>query len=166
MTVEIEHRYGRKLVEDYEKVINRVIEEALDREECPYECQIFVLLTDNEEIQTINREQRCIDKPTDVLSFPGTDYPAPACFDNLEETDPDVFHPDTGELMLGEIVISMDKVKEQAEEYGHSMTRELAFLTAHSMLHLMGYDHMTETEESDMEERQEKILAQCGYLRQ
>ena len=166
MTIEIEHAYSHKLVEDYEEVINRVIEEALDREACPYECQIFVLLTDNEEIRTINREQRCIDAPTDVLSFPGTDYPAPADFDSLEETDPDAFHPDTGELMLGEIVISMDKVKEQAEEYGHSMTRELAFLTAHSMLHLMGYDHMTEAEAKDMEERQELILSKCGYVRQ
>ena len=93
------------------------------------------------------------------------DYPVPADFSQIEETDPDAFHPDTGELMLGDIIISMDKVREQSESYGHSLIRELAFLTAHSMLHLMGYDHMEDEERQVMEAKQEEILNLCDYRR-
>ena len=150
---------------DYEEIIKNVIEAALDYEKCPYEAQVYVLLTDNEEIHQINREHRQIDRPTDVLSFPMAEYPAPADFSDIEERDPDAFHPETGELILGDIIISMDKVKEQAKAYGHSNTRELAFLVAHSMLHLMGYDHMTPEEAVEMERRQEAILTELNYTR-
>lgn len=94
------------------------------------------------------------------------DYPVPGDFSDIEERDPDAFHPETGELMFGDIIISMDKVKEQAKAYGHSNTRELAFLVAHSMLHLMGYDHMVEEERIVMERKQEEILKSCGYIRE
>lgn len=166
MNIEIENSYRNSLIPDYKEVIQQVAEQALDYEQCPYEAQIYVLLTDNEEIHQINLEHRQIDGPTDVLSFPLASYSAPADFSDLEEREPDAFHPTTGELMLGDIIISMDKVKEQAREYGHSVRRELAFLVAHSMLHLMGYDHVEEDERSLMEERQEEILQQCGIRRE
>lgn len=117
-----------------------------------------VLFTDNASIREINRENRDIDAPTDVLSFPIGEYPVPGQFDTLEEEQPDVFHPDTGELMLGDIVISVERVMSQAEEYGHSAERELGFLLAHSILHLCGYDHMEEEERLEMEEKQRQIM--------
>ena len=100
------------------------------------------------------------------MFFPMADYPVPGDFSDIEERDPDAFHPETGELILGDIIISMDKVKEQAKAYGHSNTRELAFLVAHSMLHLMGYDHMVDEERKVMEAKQEEILKNCGYIRE
>ena len=157
MTITIEKETEKNLDFDYEQVISRVVEAALDFEECPYEAEVNVLLTDNAAIHEINLENRGIDRPTDVLSFPMAEYPAPGDFSHLEE-DLSVFHPETGELILGDIVISLEKVKEQAEKYGHSQLRELAFLVAHSMFHLMGYDHMEEEERIQMEERQNQLM--------
>jgi probable rRNA maturation factor len=133
--------------------------------DCPYEAQVSVLVTDNEEIHKMNLEHRQIDRPTDVLSFPMVTYETPGDFSILEEDEQDCFEPDSGELMLGDIVISADKVEEQAQEYGHSIRREYAFLITHSMLHLMGYDHMTPEEAAQMEELQEEILKQINILR-
>ncbi|WP_337411940.1 rRNA maturation RNase YbeY, partial [[Ruminococcus] torques] len=112
----------------------------------------------------INRMQRQIDRATDVLSFPMADYETPGDFSHLDE-DAGLFHPDTGELMLGDIVISVDKVFEQAEEYGHSLLREYAFLIAHSMLHLFGYDHMEEVERKELEMHQKKIMELVNITR-
>lgn len=165
MTFEIENEVEIPFDFDYKKVIQDVILQSLDYENCPYEAEINVLLTGNDEIHEINLEQRQIDRPTDVLSFPMVDYYTPADFSHLEDGGDIYFHPETGELMLGDIIISVDKVLEQAEAYGHSQTRELAFLVAHSMLHLMGYDHMEEEERIDMERRQEEILNQLGIQR-
>ena len=165
MLIHIENEYSEQLIPDQDQIINRVILEALDYENCPYECQVQVLLTGNEEIHKLNREYRNIDRETDVLSFPAADYPVPGDFSDIEERDPMAFHPETGELILGDIVLSMDRVKQQAEEYGHSRKRELAFLLAHSMLHLMGYDHMIEKDRLMMEKKQEEILARLGYTR-
>ena len=131
-----------------EEVARQVISAALDYEHFPYEAEVSLTLVDNEAIREINREFRQIDAPTDVLSFPMIDYPAPGDFSALEETA-DVFHPQSGEALLGDIVISVPKVVEQAQAFGHSRKREYAFLIAHSMLHLMGYDHMTETEAAE-----------------
>ena len=127
MTFEIENVYPEVVLPDYETVIKNVIEAALDYEKCPYEAQVYVLLTDNEEIHQINREHRQIDRPTDVLSFPMADYPVPGDFSDIEERDPDAFHPETGELMLGDIIISMDKVKErlQVREYREMKVTEV-----------------------------------------
>ena len=108
--------------------------------------------------------QRQIDRATDVLSFPMADYETPGDFSHLDE-DAGLFHPDTGELMLGDIVISVDKVFEQAEEYGHSTEREFSFLFAHSMLHLLGYDHMEPDEAAVMEAKQAKALEDLGITR-
>ena len=128
MTIEIEYEAEKKLDLPYEKIIRDVIEEAMDYEGCPYEAEVSVVLTDNPSIQEINRDYRQIDRPTDVLSFPMVDYERPADFCGLEEQAEDYFNPETGELMLGDIIVSVDKVEEQAEKYGHSQARELAFL--------------------------------------
>ena len=141
MSLFMEIETDRKLPFDARKIAELVIETSLDYVKCPYETEVSLLLTTDEEIKEINRMQRQIDRATDVLSFPMADYETPGDFSHLDE-DAGLFHPDTGELMLGDIVISVDKVFEQAEEYGHSLLREYAFLIAHSMLHLFGYDHM------------------------
>ena len=151
---------------DYEKAAKSIIEQALDYLKCPYEVQLNLTLTDNEGIHAINKEYRQIDRPTDVLSFPLVDYPEPNVFpDNLEEMAEDYFDLDTGELMLGDIIISVEKCKEQAKEYGHSELREYSFLIVHSMLHLFGYDHMEDDERLVMEEKQREILDKAGILR-
>ena len=165
MTIEIEYEAEKKLDLPWETIIRDVIEEAMDYEGCPYEAEVSVILTDNEAIREINRDYRQIDRPTDVLSFPMVDYEQPADFDGLEDRAEDYFNPETGELMLGDIIVSVDKVEEQAEKYGHSQARELAFLTAHSMLHLSGYDHMEEEERLEMERMQREILERRGYRR-
>lgn len=165
MTINIEYEGEEKLNIPYEQIINEVIEETLDYESCPYEAEVNVILTDNESIRQINLEYRQIDNPTDVLSFPMVDYTTPSDFDHVEEQAEDYFNPETGELMLGDIVVSIDKVKEQAEKYGHSQERELAFLVAHSMLHLCGYDHMEDGQREEMERKQEEILERRGYRR-
>lgn len=165
MTINIEYEAEKKLDIQYEDIIKRVVEDSLDYEDCPYEAEVNVLITDNEDIRQINNEYRNIDNPTDVLSFPMIEYERPSDFEYLEDAADDCFHPETGELLLGDIVISIDKVEEQAEKYGHSQTRELAFLVAHSMLHLCGYDHMEEEEREIMERKQEEILRRGGYTR-
>ena len=158
MTIHIEEETTIPFEFDYAALTRRVIEGALDYIECPYETELNVLFTDNESIREINLENRNLDAPTDVLAFPFGEFPVPGCFDSLEEEQPDVFHPDTGELMLGDIVISVERVISQAEEYGHSVERELGFLLAHSILHLCGYDHMEEEERVVMEEKQRQIM--------
>ena len=165
MTISIEYEAEKKLDLPYEEIINDIVLASLDYEECPYEAEVNVILTDNDAIQEINREHRCIDAPTDVLSFPMVDYKVPSDFDHVEDAVEDYFNPETGELILGDIVISVDKVEEQADKYGHSQTRELAFLVAHSMLHLCGFDHMEDGEREQMEERPKKILETRGYTR-
>lgn len=145
--------------------VERVILAAMDYVDCPYEAEVNVLFTDNAGIHEMNREYREIDRPTDVLSFPMVEYQEPGNFDNLEEEQGDCFHPETGELLLGDIVLSYDKIKEQAAEYGHSELRELCFLVAHSMLHLFGYDHMEEQEREQMEQMQREILSGLQILR-
>ena len=150
---------------DVEEVVQRVAEGVLDLEECPYEVCVNVLVTDNEGIREFNRQYRNIDKETDVLSFPNVDFQVPGKFVIEEEREADYFDPDSGELVLGDIILSVDRIKEQAENYGHSRKREFAFLVAHSMLHLCGYDHMEEDEASIMEEKQEATLQKLGITR-
>ena len=166
MTISIENETDQGFAFDEQALIREVIMACMDYEDCPYEAEVNVLLTDNEAIHQINLEQRGIDAPTDVLSFPMADFETPADFAPLEEASEDYFNPETGELLLGDIVISVDRVFSQAREYGHSPKRELAFLVAHSMLHLFGYDHMEETEREEMERRQREILEQMGISRE
>ena len=123
-----------------------------------------LLLTMNEQIHEMNRDFREIDRPTDVLSFPMIEYTAPGDFDFLEQQE-ECFDPESGELVLGDIVISKEKVIEQAEAYGHSVKREYAFLITHSVLHLTGYDHIEDEERQIMEEKQREILKHLQILR-
>lgn len=164
MTIQIERETDISWNFDYETLIKTVILAAMDYEACPYEAEIGVILTDNSSICEINLQQRGINQPTDVLSFPMIEYEIAADFDKLEEQE-DCFHPETGELLLGDIMISVEKVDSQAQEYGHSKERELGFLVAHSMLHLFGYDHIKEEEQKCMEEHQEAILQSIGLCR-
>ncbi|MBE5892518.1 MAG: rRNA maturation RNase YbeY [Lachnospiraceae bacterium] len=166
MTFYVENETEVTFPFDVEEVVELVAEAVLDAEECPYETQVNVLLTDNEGIHEFNREHRGIDRETDVLSFPNVDFETEGDFDIDEEREADYFDPDSGELILGDIIISVDKVMEQAENYGHSTKREFAFLVAHSMLHLCGYDHMEEEEAKVMEAKQEEILTALGITRE
>ena len=142
---------------DYEKVAKDVVNTALDYMKFPFETEVSITLTDNDGIQVINKEFRDIDAPTDVLSFPMIEYEKPGDFSKIEEND-DLFNPETGEVILGDIVLNIPRIHAQAEEYQHSNLREYAFLIAHSMLHLMWFDHMTEEEASVMEQKQREIL--------
>lgn len=165
MSIFIENEYLKPIDISYEEIINKVINESIEFVNCPYECEVNVTITDNDTIRCINKDQREIDKATDVLSFPMVEYDAPGDFTKLEDSYEE-FNPDTGELMLGDIVISYDKVLEQSKEYNHSTVRELAFLTAHSMLHLFGYDHIDDDERIVMEEKQDYILNKLGITRE
>ena len=133
-------------------LIRRAIEATLDYESFNNNAEISITFTDNNGIQKLNRDFRGLDRPTDVLSFPLTDYEA-------------IDTPLADELCgsLGDVVLSLERAREQAEEYGHSLDREIAFLTVHSMLHLLGYDHETgEEDELDMRRRQSEILKNIG----
>lgn len=142
----------------------KVIETALDLTGCPYEAEVSLLLTMNVQIREMNMQFRGIERATDVLSFPMIEYPAPGEFGFLEE-DEECFNPESGELSLGDIVISKEKVISQADEYGHSVLREYAFLIVHSVLHLTGYDHIEEEERREMEAKQDEIMRRLDILR-
>ncbi len=162
--------YVEKEVEDQfdfslEQVIKKVCEKVLALENCPYEAEVNVLLTNEDGIRAYNLEYRQVDAPTDVLSFPNVDYETAADFSLIEQNWASYCNPDTDELYLGDIILCNEKIVSQAIEYGHSNLREFAFLIAHSMLHLLGYDHMTAFEEKVMIEKQEKILGELGILR-
>ncbi len=150
---------------DYKGLAQKVVNQCLDYAAFPYEAEVNLTLTDNEGIRAVNKQFRQADRPTDVLSFPMLEYETPGNFAFLDAGDCDDFNPDTGEALLGDIVISVDKVLEQAQNYGHSIEREYAFLITHSMLHLFGYDHMTENDAKVMEEKQTEILNQMNILR-
>jgi len=150
---------------DVEAVAGAVINEVLNVEKCPYDVEVNLLLTDNEGIREYNRQMRDIDRATDVLSFPGLFFDEPSLFAIAPGEEADYTNPETGNIILGDIIISVDKVLEQALEYGHSIKREFAFLTAHSMYHLCGYDHMTEEEAKIMETKQEAVLIRLQITR-
>lgn len=166
MTIFIERETEKSLPFDVEEVANKVIKETLQKEGCPYEVEVSMVLTTDEEIHKTNKEFRGIDRPTDVLSFPAVDYQKPADFSEVEAMPEQYLNPENQELILGDIMISIDKVYEQAEEFNHSVKREFAFLVVHSMLHLLGYDHMEEEERKIMEEKQETILTSLGIVRE
>ncbi len=149
----------------YRKLAEDVIEAALDTEAFPYEAEVSLTLVSDAGMREINSETRGIDSTTDVLSFPMLEYSTPADFSAIEEEWDECVNPDTGEVVLGDIVISVDRVREQAAAYGHSEKREYAFLITHSMLHLCGYDHIEESDRILMEERQRLILDRLNIKR-
>ena len=168
MTILMEKEVEDSIDFDYEEDIKKVIGQVLKMEQCPYECEVNISFTDNDGIRDINREFRELDVPTDVLSFPMVEYPAPSDFSILEQKNAmtEFFNPESGELLAGDIVISLERAKEQALEYGHSLRREICFLVAHSMLHLFGYDHMEEEERLLMEKKQAEVLQLLGITRE
>ncbi len=166
MTFYVENETDAKFPFDIEGVAKRVSEEVLKSENCPYDMQISLLITNDEGIKEMNSEFRGIDSATDVLSFPNISYDEPGDFSVCEgEQKIDITDPESGLIVLGDIVINESRVREQAEEYGHSQEREFAFLVAHSMLHLCGYDHMEEDEAKVMEQKQEAVLQTLGITR-
>lgn len=164
MTLYFEEEGEERLSLPCEELAAEAAKAVLADAGCPYEAQVNLLVTGDSEIHEMNRRFREIDRPTDVLSFPMVEYGIPADFDFLE-TRKDCFDPETGELVLGDIVISRDRVISQAEEYGHSKKREFAFLIVHSMLHLIGYDHIEEDERIVMEEKQRQLMDRLGIFR-
>lgn len=163
--VEFDEGINNSFEFDTDEIIQKVAEAVLDTEECPYECCVNVLVTDNEGIRGYNKTYRDIDRETDVLSFPNLDFDFPGEFTIAEGREADYFDPESGELVLGDIILSVDRIREQAESYGHSQKREFAFLVAHSMLHLCGYDHMEPEEAAVMESKQEAVLTGLGITR-
>ncbi|MCR5581001.1 MAG: rRNA maturation RNase YbeY [Pseudobutyrivibrio sp.] len=157
MTIFIESETETDFDFDYEQVAKDVVNTAIDYMEFPFEAEVSITLTDDEGIQVINKEFRNIDSPTDVLSFPMIEYSTAGDFSHIEEDD-DLFNPETGEVILGDVVLNIPRIYKQSEEYGHSVLREYAFLIAHSMLHLFGFDHMTEADATVMEDKQKEIL--------
>ncbi len=142
MEVYIDNRQNKVIIEDeISGIIEKVINEVLVFENQLLDCEVSVSFVDNEEIKELNRDYRNVDKETDVLSFPMDD-------DFIE----------MGPILLGDIIISVEKALEQANEFGHSLYREIAYLTAHSMFHLLGYDHMEKEEKSFMREKEKEIM--------
>lgn len=151
--VEINYEDIENLAE--EKLIEKVVSTVLEMEQIKKKLDVYITLTNNENIRKINAEHRQIDKATDVLSFP--------MFDRSEIDSLKI--DDEMEDILGDIIVSVEKVREQAEEYGHSFERELAYLVTHGMLHLLGYDHMIDEEKVVMRKREEEILGVLDITR-
>jgi len=188
MGLYIENEFNYPFDFDIDTVGSQVVKATLDFENCPYEADVGLLLTNDEYIEKLNAEYRNIHKPTDVLSFPINDRAriedifSTCNLSNLlieDEEDENLkeelsvdqaellssFDPDSGSLILGDIVISVDTLIRQAGEFGHSIKREYAFLIVHSMLHLLGYNHVEEMERETMEEKQERILDKLKIAR-
>ena len=155
MTLLMDDRAGEALLPEEQEVFLPVCEQALQEEGFSLQTQVSLSLVTAEEIRQVNRRFRRIDRVTDVLSFPQLSF-TPG-----EEEEKN----ERGEIILGDILICVARARSQAEEYGHSLRRELAFLTAHSMLHLLGYDHQTKAQEQEMFAKQEQILQSLGIPR-
>ncbi len=165
MTFYVENEAGEDFPFDMEETAKAVCRAVLEEVKCPYEVQVSLVITDNAGIRELNRQCRGIDRETDVLSFPNLDFEHEGEFQVEDSRKADYFDPDSGELILGDIMISVDQAKLQAKEYGHSLRREFAFLVAHSMFHLCGYDHMEEQEAAVMEKKQSEVLERLGIKR-
>ena len=165
MSSYVENETSQSFSFDEKALLDRVAQAVLDSENCPYETTVNLLLTDDAGIREYNKNYRNIDAETDVLSFPNLEFETPGDFSGVEEREADCFDPDSGELVLGDIILNVSRVKEQAVEYGHSELREFAFLLAHSLFHLCGYDHMEPDEAAFMEEKQEAVLQSLQITR-
>ena len=151
-------------VEAFAEELRRVIPAALEAEGVGLPCEVDVLFTDDEGIHQINLEQRGVDRPTDVLSFPMFEF-TPGEPPTAE--DDELLDPGSGLLPLGDMVLSVDHIRAQAAEYGHSQQRELCYLAVHSVLHLLGYDHLDEGPmKRQMRAREEAILESLGITRE
>lgn len=154
------------VTEDFINNLEKVITFALKEEEVNVDCEISMLFVDNNEIREINNETRGIDRATDVLSFPMLDYDDKKVFKEVYlNKDFDETFLDGEELVLGDIVLSLERTLEQSKEYNHSFEREACYLVVHSVLHLLGYDHMEEDEKKIMRKREEDILLKLNITR-
>ena len=161
MTVSFLNQQNKyKVNRSIKELIKKCCHAALEYMEFRTDVEISVVLTDNEGIRTLNNLHRGIDRATDVLSFPMFEYD-----ENGDIIEDYVEFNEMGEICLGDIVISLERAHEQATEYGHSPEREIGFLTVHSMLHLLGYDHMTPEDEEEMFGYQREILDKIGLVR-
>ncbi|MEW9122893.1 MAG: rRNA maturation RNase YbeY [Thermotaleaceae bacterium] len=150
MNVSIDNRQEKILYDQaVEELLMRVVSYTLKKEKINPEAEVSISFVDNEEIHHLNKVYRGVDRPTDVLSFPQ--------YDNFDEIGPID--------CLGDIVISLEKAEEQGLEYGHSFVREMAYLTVHSMYHLLGYDHDTEENTKNMRRKEEEVLQALGIIR-
>ena len=165
MTSYVENETETELMFDLREVVNRIMDAVMEMEHCPYETTVNLLITDNAGIREYNKNYRDLDQETDVLSFPNIPFEHAGDFAPVESKEADCFDPESGELILGDIILSVDRVLSQAKDYGHSVLREFAFLTAHSMFHLCGYDHMEEQAAAVMEQKQEAVLTKLGITR-
>jgi len=163
MNIFLRYEAGKRLNLPCRKILEDVIAETLHTEHFPCEAEVSVTMTDNDGIRKLNRKFRKLNRETDVLSFPM--IPFRKASDFRPGIIRDSVDPETGECMIGDIVLNVDRIRSQAHEYGHSQKRELAFLTVHSMLHLLGYDHVLEKDRVRMEKKQKIILDACGYFR-
>jgi probable rRNA maturation factor len=155
-----------EITDELKHKIVKTIECALKEEMVNVKTEVSLIFVDNEEIRKLNSKFRNIDKSTDVLSFPMLEYPEGAVFKDVYSEY--AFHDedkDEENVILGDIVLSLEKAEEQSKEYGHSITREACYLTVHSVLHLLGYDHMNETEKSLMRKHEEDILTKLHLER-
>lgn len=154
----LENEQTEESIDGLYELIETVCKKTLEYERCDFDAQISVTLVDNTRIREINRKQRGIDSATDVLSFPMLEFD-----EDVAEAD---FEYDGDFVVLGDIVLSLERAREQSREYNHSMRREIAFLTTHSMLHLLGYDHVdSEEDEERMFRRQDEILNELNITR-
>ena len=161
----IENESSEIFAFNVEKTAGSVCRQILANERCPFDAEISLTLVESKRIHQVNLQYREIDRETDVLSFPNLTFDHPGDFRDSANAAADIRDPQTGMVFLGDIMLNTNRVKSQASEYGHSEKREFAFLIAHSMLHLCGYDHMTEEEAAVMEARQEKALQDLGITR-
>ncbi|MGL4990865.1 MAG: rRNA maturation RNase YbeY [Sarcina sp.] len=163
----IDNRQNKyEITEKFENILKDTIEFALNEEFVDRTCEISLVFVDNEEIKQINNETRGIDKATDVLSFPMLDYKNGMVYKELysgKELNREYFDGD--ELILGDIVLSLERADEQRIEFNHSFDRECSYLVVHSILHLLGYDHMEEDEKMVMRTREEEILSKLNMTR-
>lgn len=155
-----------EITEEFQNDLINIIDFALKKEEVNIPYEVSLLFVDNDEIKEINNKYRGIDKATDVLSFPQINYPKDKVFKDvylnhkfsIQDLDGDL-------LLLGDIVLSLEKAEEQRLDYGHSFFRECSYLVVHSVLHLLGYDHMKDEEKAKMREREEAILSELNIMR-
>ncbi|AFK87050.1 MULTISPECIES: rRNA maturation RNase YbeY [Thermoanaerobacterium] len=152
MNILIDNRQDKVDAKGLDKIVEDVVRTALEVEGVVDDVEVSVSFVDNEEIHKLNKYYRNVDRETDVLSFPLVEFEE--IYTDIDEEDDDLDEVQP----IGDIVISLEKAKQQAEEYGHSFIREVAYLTAHSMFHLMGYDHETEDEKKIMREKEEEVM--------
>lgn len=164
--IEIDNRQNAFSVDNQmEELIKRAVDQVLSYEAFSKKAEVDIMLTDNSAIRELNKKYRGIDSATDVLSFPMLEFEEGYEEDGHVELGVEDLNPESGEVILGDIVISLERAKEQSEEYGHSLSREVAFLVVHSMLHLLGYDHIQESDRVIMRRKEEEILEEMGLVR-